>query len=301
MLRRFAPTLPNLGPLCPIAFTLFGTEKPEDFTMTPCLRVSGLTMALAMLALGPTLAAERSAKLKPGQYNPAHASVEMFQAMEQGQIEVKIIPKDSTEANVLFKNKTDKPLNVQLPEAFAALPVLAQFGGGGGQGGFGGGGQGGGGGGNQGGGGGFGGGGGQGGGQGGGGGGNFFNVAPEKVGEVKVALVCLEHGKKEPRAAIPYEIVPITKFTSDPAVHEMLKLFAQGRIDQRSAQAAAWHLASKMSWQELAAKQVIRATGRRYPWFAKEELQRALALVNAAQEQAKDRPQSSPGQQASAN
>jgi hypothetical protein len=246
------------------------------------------------------LAAERIAKLKPGEYNPAHESVEMFQAMEDGQIEVKYIPKNSTEANVLIKNKTEKPLNVQLPDAFAALPVLAQFGGGNqGGGGFGGGGQGGGGG-NQGAGGGFGGGGGGGFG-GGGGGGGFFNVAPEKVGELKVATVCLEHGKKEPRPAVPYEIKPITSFTSDPAVHEMLKLFAQGRIDQRSAQAAAWHLASKMSWQELRDKQVIRATGRRYAWFSPQELQRAFALVNAAQELAKEKPQVSPGQQASAN
>src|SRR5687768_9988684 len=123
-------------------------------------------MALAVLALGPAwcVGAERAPKLKLGDYNPDHASVEMFAAMEEGQIEVKIIAKDSTEANVLIKNKSGKPLNVQLPEAFAAVPVLAQFGGqqGGGQ-------QGGGG--NQGGGGGFGGGGG--GGQQGGGGGNF--------------------------------------------------------------------------------------------------------------------------------
>src|SRR5205823_5736085 len=85
------------------------------------------------------------------------------------------------------------PLNVRLPDAFVA--VLAQQGGGrdpfgGGQGGTGGqggqqsGGMGGG----------------QQGGQGGGGQG-FFNIPAQRVGELHVAGVCLEHGKEEPRAA----------------------------------------------------------------------------------------------------
>jgi hypothetical protein len=94
---------------------------------------------------------------------------------------------------------------------------------------------------------------------------------------------------------VPYEIRPIEDFTSDTSVHEMLKLFAKGQIDQRSAQAAAWHLSNKMTWQELAAKQVIRATGKRYPWFSQQELQRAMGLVSAAQRLAKDRPAISPG------
>lgn len=257
-------------------------------------------IALAVLAWGSTgiLAAERSAKLKLGDYNPEHASVEMFSAIEQGQIEVKFIAKDSTEANVLIRNKTSKPLNVQLPEAFVGMPVLAQFGAGvgfGNQGGNQAGGQFGGG--NQNAGGGFGGGGGIGGGGAGfGGGGNFFNVPAEKVGTLKVALVCLEHGKKEPRAAVPYEIHPVSKFSSDPSVYKMLTLFGQGQIDQRSAQAAAWHLSSKMSWQELRDKQVIHSTGQRDPWFSKQELQRAADLVDAVQ---KSKQHASPGQQVS--
>jgi hypothetical protein len=244
-------------------------------------------------------AAERMAKLKQNAYNPQHDSVEMFQAIQDGQIEVKFIPKDSTEANVLIKNKTDKPLNVQLPEAFAGVPVLAQFGGmgmGGGMGGMGGGSQS-----VGGGGGGAGAAGGLGGGIGGGGiggGGNFFNVAAEKVGEWKVTTVCLEHGKKEPRAAVPYEIRPISAVSEDPAVHEMLKLLGHGEIDQRSAQAAAWHLVNKMSWQELAAKQIVRANGQRFSWFSPQELHRGMQLANAARQLAGDRSPLSPGEQA---
>ena len=256
-------------------------------------------VVLSLVTL-PLSARERSARPKLGEFNPDNESVEMFAAMAAGQVEVKFIPKDSTEARVLIKNKTGKPLNVQLPEAFAGVPVLAQFGGGfGGQGGggFGGGGVGGGGG-NQGVGGGFGGGG-QGGVGGGGGGANFFNVPAERVGELKVPCVCLEHGKKDPRAAIPYEIRPISSFTDDPAVQEFVKLFGQGVVDQRTAQAAAWHLSSKMSWQELAAKQVIRANGQRYSWFSRQELQTAMQMANVAAAKARDRVQQSPGEQAS--
>lgn len=246
-------------------------------------------IALLLSAAGVS-AAERSAKLRPGEFNPDHENVEMFAAIAAGQVEVKFIPKDSSEARVFIKNKSEKPLNVQLPEAFAGVPVLPQFGvGGGGQGG----GQGGGG--NQGQGGGFGGGGG--GQQGGGGGGGFFNVPPERVGELKVTCVCLEHGKKEPRPQVPYEIRPISSFTSDPAVQELCRLIGQGRFDQRTAQAAAWHLSSKMSWQELAAKQIVYTNGQRISWFSQQELNGAVQMTNIAAEMARTRPAQSPGEQ----
>ncbi len=45
--------------------------------------------------------------------------------MEKGDISVKVIPKDSTQCRVLIENKTDQPLSVKLPDAFAAVPVLA--------------------------------------------------------------------------------------------------------------------------------------------------------------------------------
>ena len=66
--------------------------------------------------------------------------------MKSGDIEVQFIPKNAEEARVLVKNKTKQPLRIEMPAAFAGVPVLAQFGGGGmGGGGMGGGGMGGGG------------------------------------------------------------------------------------------------------------------------------------------------------------
>jgi len=73
---------------------------------------------------------------------PAVASseaVDLFAALDQKVVEVKLIAKDSTECNVILKNKTDKPLTIRMPETFAGVPVLAQFGGLGGDMGYGGG------------------------------------------------------------------------------------------------------------------------------------------------------------------
>ena len=52
--------------------------------------------------------------------------VEVFAAIEQGLIEVRVIPRDATQCRLLVHNKTDRPLSVELPQAFAAVPVLAQ-------------------------------------------------------------------------------------------------------------------------------------------------------------------------------
>ena len=125
-----------------------------------------------------------------------------------------------------------------------------------------------------------------GGGMGGGGGGmgmGMMNVAPEKVGQIKVNTVCLEHGKAEPRAAIPYEIKPIESFTQKPGVKELCQMLGTGKIDQRAAQAAAWHLSNGMSWQELAAKVGVKhINGTTTPYFTPQELQTAVALAGNA-------------------
>src|SRR5690242_546554 len=77
---------------------------------------------LALVVAGPLvlMAAGPSAKTEPT------PSIGMFEGMSSGDIEVKIIPKDSTEGMITIKNNTKKPLTIKLPEAFAGVPVLAQ-------------------------------------------------------------------------------------------------------------------------------------------------------------------------------
>ena len=61
------------------------------------------------------------------------------------------------------------------------------------------------------------------------GGGGMFNVPPEKVGQLRVATVCLEHGKGEPNEHIPYEIKPLEKVVNRPAVVELCRAWAPAK------------------------------------------------------------------------
>ena len=218
-----------------------------------CIRRTILTATLVLL---PALAF--AAKPTPAKDVPAAEVVEMFAGIKSGEIEVSFIPKDATVATILFKNKTAKPLTIKLPEAFVGVPVLAQaapamapkrpaampaspkqnmgsgfgspmgglmpqpagmrvgnglgrmmgpgmFGGLGGMGPF--------------------------------GGGMMMNVGPDKIIKVKVPLVCLEHGKKDPTSRVKYEIRPIESFTKSPGVIEICKMVGRGEVPQNTAQA----------------------------------------------------------------
>jgi hypothetical protein len=228
----------------------------------------------------------------------------MFDAMKAGDIDVKLFLKDSTGGTVTITNKTKKPLTIKLPEAFAGVPVQAQFGGGmmgGGMGGMGGmgGGMGGMGGMNQG----FGGGmmgggmggmmGGRGMGMGGMGmgGGGFFNVAPEKAGKLKVVGVCLDHGKKDPNPRVTYNVKPIETLANDPQLIEVVKMIGRGEVQQHAGQAAAWHLANGLSWEKLAAKIGAKhLNGTTEPYFTRDELQVAMRIEGEASRRADQLP-----------
>ena len=252
--------------------------------------IHGRFMAALVILLLPStiLAADQHGRLRAGEYNPDHNTVEMFKAIGDGQIDVKVIPKNSKQCRVLITNKTDKPLNIALPETFAAMP-LAQFGEEPAGGGFGGGGgthsrpprgrssssssssQ----------------------STGGGMGGGMFNVAPEKVGNLKANTVCLEHGKGEPKAQIPYTIKPLDEFTKKPEVHVLCNLLGDGKLPQRSAQAAAWHYSDGMSWEELAAKQIKHANGTTEPYFDRSELTAAMNIAEEVERQVEEQKKKS--------
>jgi len=231
-------------------------------------------VAWSVLAMMPAMvlaAKPRDKNAAKGSNDASAASVEMFTAIENGQIDVKLIPKDSTESQIWLTNKTNLPLSIKLPSGFAGVPVLAQAAGGGGRGSsnqpqaIGGDMMGGGGGGGM------------------AGGGGFFNIAPEKVGRMKVATVCLEHGKKEPYAAVPYEIKPLESVCDKPGVRELCQLLSAGKIGQRVAQIVAWHLASDMSWDQLAGKQWHFAGGGTAPYFTAQEIQAAMQVASTVQ------------------
>ena len=257
--------------------------------------------SIACLGLLVPLANAAEALKKPSLAELENA-VALFDGMESGDIEVKLIPKSDKEATILIANKSGKPLTIRMPEALAGVPALAQFGcpgggggmcPGGGMGGM------------------------QGMGMGGGmmgggmmgggmmGGGGMFNVAPEKVAKIKVVAVCLDHGKKDPNPRVPYKIIPIESYAKDANVTELVKMLARGEIDQRSAQAAAWHLQNGLSWEEMAQKIGVKhLNGSVEPYFTRAQLQRAakaaqVAVSRAEAASSENSPESSVGEQTS--
>jgi hypothetical protein len=255
---------------------------------------TSLTLGAFLFALGSFALLARAADA-PASNSPTgpNAAIGLFQAMNDKQVDVKFIAKSDHDARLIVKNNTKQPLNLQMPEAFAGVPTLAQFGGargGGGRGGgFGGGSRGGGGGGIGGGqqslgGGGGGIGGGGGGIGGGGGGGGFFSVPPEETAKIDLEVVCLDHGLRAPNGSSSYTIVPAEEFLADrPAVVELMKAFGRGELKHGAVQAAAWNLNSDQTWQQLAAKLAgTRRTVNRAPYFTADEIRTGMAYANEA-------------------
>jgi len=203
---------------------------------------------------------------------------DVLSAQAAGLVDIKFIPNDSRSAQVIVTNRSDRPLSLRLPAGFAGVPVLAQMGmQGGGAGGFGAGGIGGqaqnvGGGGMQNGGMGIG---------GGMGGGGPFSLPPERTRTLRVATVCLEHGKREPSPRVPYRMTALDSCSSDPRLQDVMTALASGLISQKVAQAAAWHISSGRTWDQLAAEVISMAGGDPdVPFFAPAELAAARRLVD---------------------
>ncbi len=193
-------------------------------------------------------------------------SVEMFSAMESGEIAVVIKTKSASDSNLLVTNNSNRPLSIEMPATFSAVPVLRQgfAGAGGGQmGGMGG------------------------GGMGGMGGGGMFNIPPGKTGRLQLKTICLEEGKPDPSLGNEYVIQPLEKLTSDPKIAEMCRMLANDEISQPVAQAAAWHITDKLSWQELLVKNRVELMDGSFErFFDPAHLQLAQQVVVAAVQRA---------------
>lgn len=213
--------------------------------------------------------------------SPKPADVlDLFNAIDEGSVQVRVIVRDQFHAKVVLENLTDLPVALNIPQFLAASPILAQ------QGFFPG----------------------QNGPQGGttaisngssipqsvgGSPSNSssntngfpsgpFNIAPEQVRTIDLPCFCLEHGKPNPRAAIKYELVPLEQVNDDPRLPGLLAAYRSGEIDRDSAQAAVWHAANDMSWDALAAISQRVAPNAERPYFNSVQLRRAKSLVEKA-------------------
>jgi hypothetical protein len=209
-----------------------------------------LLMSTAGLLYGET--AKKAAKAK---------CVHLHEAIENKLLWAKYVPRDDTGGRIILRNLTGLPLSVQLPEALAVVPVLAQFGpqpdapqvGGAA---------------------------------------NepqaIFNIAPEQVRRIDVPAVCLEHGKPNPRPTVHYEIRPLSSVTDKPEVRELLKMLGKaGPKKQKQFQAAVWHVTDDRSWKQLAAERIKRLGGRSPEVrFSRRDLAAAKKLLAKAKKRA---------------
>jgi hypothetical protein len=260
----------------------------------------------------PLLASDR-VKGASQRIDPESETVDLFAGIQQGQLEAKLIVADSSKCRVMLKNLTDRPLNVQLPAAFAGVPVLAQFGNRGmNQGIF----------------------------------GNdnmlnnnnapqqvgvgfpqnnwmnnngnnnmfnlrnnpgmnngrqnpvfgpLFNIAPEKVGKFKLECVCLDHGNPSPRPRIAYQIKPIESVAKKAEVAVVCAMLGRGQLSQKAAQAAAWHFHNGLTWEQLRREQKSFAMGRIHePYFTGRQLAAAKKAAQRAEQIVQDSKKASP-------
>jgi hypothetical protein len=210
--------------------------------------------------------------------DPKAQHVSLFDGMSGGALNVKVVAQNSLYGSLYIENTSQKPLTVEMPDSFVAVQVLRQFGGGGGgrggatgaggtqamgggMGGMGGGMAGG-------------------GGMGGGGmGGGMFSVPAERTAKVPYHSVCLEHGKNDPDPTTRYKVVPVDEYTKDDQLSALLSLVGSKSIDPQVAQAAAWHLANKMSWEDLTVKRSNEIGETDSPYFSQQALAQAQQLV----------------------
>jgi hypothetical protein len=217
----------------------------------------------------------------------AAPKVELFAAIEAGQLSARMIPHDETRGAIFIENHSDQPLTVALPEAFVGVQVLPQFGlnqnsvglnipvsstfgqSGRQQGNTG----------NQ---------------PVGGGANsqgtqqnngnqapNFFSVPPERIVRVEYSSVCLQHGAPEPNSGNVYRLVQVDKFSSDRRLAKLLSYVGSDQYAANAVQAAAWHLTNQKSWDDLAALKFDRVNAPDEAQFSTADLSDARQLIAA--------------------
>lgn len=241
------------------------------------------------------------------------AVVELFDGIESGQFQAKLVAKSAHEASVFIKNTTDAPLTVSLPKAAIGVHILPQvlpvnpfgnnvgnnlgnnFGNNLNQGL------------------------GQGNGQDGrsqtiGGqfqpfgnqqgfpnqlgnnpammGNGMFSIPPEKTVQLKMRTVCLNYGSPDPHVGLTYELRKLESVVSNPVLRQLLEDYSP-RVHQDAMQAAAWHLANGLSWRQIANLPNPGALGVA-AMFNGQTLKSAQALVQQAEERAQERAKEEP-------
>ena len=115
-------------------------------------------------------------------------------------------------------------------------------------------------------------------------GGGAFSIPPERTRVARIQTVCLEYAKDEPNPRMTYRMQRVESFTSDPRVALVLESLGRGELPQKVAQAATWHIANGLSWQQLAAETIDHLVGADERFFSPVELAAASRVVARVEE-----------------
>lgn len=262
---------------------------------------------VALLAV--VLTAGNTGPIRQLSLDPEARVVDMFDGEMDGQLGLRMVAQSPKSGLVFVTNRSSESLTVAVPKAVVGIHILPQFGQGQGLG-------------NQNG---FGQGSGLGNNQAGGGGGlgqntggtlgpmgnnqgflgqnganglnpagnGFFSIPPGKTVQLQLSSVCLSYGRPDPTPAMKYKLVRVEDQVCDPALRELLAGINE-RSDRDAVQAAAWHLANGLSWEQIAKLSNQRLPGVFTPMFTAGEIRNGRTLVETAKELAEARPEETP-------
>lgn len=202
---------------------------------------------------------------------PSVAEVELFDALRDGRLAVRVVPTSYFMVTMTVQNRTRQPLKVKTPDVFAAVAAkrlrawrtasrrgrsqndyAPQYDPGGTQ----------------------------------SLGGSFYygDASPGEPSEgrskrkpvefsllpggrvtAKIPTFCMEFGLPDPNPRIAYTLVPLEVVTRNPAIKKVLTEFGQGKHHQAVAQLAMWHVANGTPWEKLAQVQWPGNFGRVTP------------------------------------
>jgi hypothetical protein len=118
-----------------------------------------------------------------------------------------------------------------------------------------------------------------------------FNIPPEKVAQLRLPTVCLDHGHPDPRPAMRYRLLPLTAVSAGKKLALLCRELGRSPTSQRLAQAAAWHLSNGKTWEEMESMVVRRLARPDQPFFSRDEIQMAKSLVESLKLAASNEPQ----------
>ncbi len=80
---------------------------------------------------------------------------------------------------------------------------------------------------------------------------NTFCFIPGRTAHLQLRSVCLEHDRPGPSPRHHYEVRPMDQVTNIKGVYEICAMMGRGEINHEVAQVAAWHLNNQITWRQL--------------------------------------------------